>query len=302
MVIALFGVFLMLITVAYVTVGVFVFPILLFPIYKPGACIELVVPPLLTILPPVKVEPLSLLTLPTITVVSFILSYLVSSSLFRRSKKFRVIVAVSLALTSLLAVFTLPQIVTYVAEPWVESTYYGELERFKALFSDCLNNTSPRCVFNLARELRENFTFTYMLPYPKPRQFSIDMSNLDFVRELAAVLKTGACEDYSHALTRLVEDVFGLKTRYVVFMNWDHMMPEVEVGGVWYVLDTVFTTPSHVVRVEDYAEYLNATCSNPGMSGDNICKLYEKLVRGEVKIVNPLINEDLTEQHGFSRS
>ena len=274
----LFGGFLTLSSVVYVVAGVFAFPMLVFPTYKPVGYGGL--------------DPLSYIMLLVLPTASLLLSRLITS---KHRSKVRIAATLTIAAVALSTPAT-PLMVSSVAGPWVETAYMDELRGYAGVLGNCTANTSPQCVLMLAEEYVRRFTGTYMRPYPKPRQLLISAWNEGFINKLAATLKTGACEDHSRGLTQLIEDVYGLKTKIVVFDGWDHAMPEAEINGTWYVLDLVFTTPNNIVKTSDYAEHLSKICRE---LGGNYCRLYEKLIKGEARIADPSTSEDLTKEHGF---
>lgn len=131
----------------------------------------------------------------------------------------------------------------------------------------CETSADPvECIWNFVENYVSNFTPTYMKPFPKPRQLIISisssLSNRDFVARLASVARTGACFDYALGITKLIEDLYGFRTRVVIFIGQDHAIPEVEINGSWYIIDAVYTTKSHPVKADDYADYLRKNYPN----------------------------------------
>jgi hypothetical protein len=138
----------------------------------------------------------------------------------------------------------------------------------------------------LVKSYYHGFLFSYLKPWPKPRQFMFQGLNLEFVAKLAVVSKTGACVDFGLGTARLLNDVLGCETRVVAFEGLDHAMPEVKVGDTWFVADASYTTPEAPVKVSEYAWHLNATMPN----------IYSQTKR----VYDLITKEDLTAEHGFT--
>lgn len=274
-----FGLFLTLLSVIYVIVGTFAFPMFVFPAY--GLHLSFI--------------GLDCLAIIVIIIFAMMISLLLSHKVTPRPSEKSYAVAV-LATAIILSMPITPLVASFVMTPWVETAYGNVVRSYADALSDCATDVSPQCVLELAKKYTADFFNTYKHKYPKPRQLLVNSFNIEFVKKLAAILKTGACEDYSLGLAKLIEGVYGLRTRIISFINWDHAMPEVEIDGTWYVLDLVFTTPNQIVKVSEYAEHLSKMCEERG--GDYY-ELYEGLRRGEVRIKDPISNEDLTKQHGF---
>lgn len=256
----------------YVVIGIFIFPLFIFPSY---GLIDYNI-------------------FVTFLIIASVISAIGLMLVFKHPTRSHFIIGVFMIAT-VLSISVAPLMVSFV--PWIEDAYKNELRGYEAVLGYCFANTSPQCLFEAVKEYTNRFIGTYKYPYPKPRQFLIDALNAEFVKKLAVILKTGACEDYSLGLTKLIEDIYGLKTRVVVFDEWDHAMPEAEINGTWYVLDLVFTTPNNIVKASDYAEHLSKICRE---LGGNYCELYEKLVKREAKIMDGSSREDLAKEHGFS--
>ena len=101
---------------------------------------------------------------------------------------------------------------------------------------------------------------TYRKPCPKPRQLLVILPSLignrDFVAKLVVVSRTGACLDFALGATKLIEDLYGYRVRVVHLIGQDHVIPEVEVNGTWYVIDITYTTKNYPVKASEYADHL----------------------------------------------
>lgn len=134
--------------------------------------------------------------------------------------------------------------------------------------------------WSIAKATRASFTFTYRVNVPKPRQLMIPGD------DIIAIADTGTCEDFAIELTTLLRDVLGCEARVVVFVDYDHALPEVKIDGVWYVLDISYTTPAGPVRAENYWMYLN----NTG---------YSKIIAEAKGLVDRETGKDVSSEHGF---
>jgi hypothetical protein len=142
--------------------------------------------------------------------------------------------------------------------------------------------------WSIAKATRASFTFTYRVNVPKPSQLMIasDTKYIWVPRGLIAIADTGTCEDFAIELTTLLKDVLGCEARVVVFVDYDHALPEVKIDGVWYVLDISYTTPARPVRAENYWMYLN----NTG---------YSKIIAEAKGLVDRETGKDVSSEHGF---
>jgi hypothetical protein len=133
----------------------------------------------------------------------------------------------------------------------------------------------------------QGYYATYRKPVPKPEQiFQLRPLGVNWSYNKAFVLaKTGSCEDFAIALTTLLHDVLGCKTRVVVFQGWDHAVPEVMVNGTWYVLDITYTTSQSPIPANKYYEYLTIYYPN---EASNITGFIEYET-----------GEDVSLEHGF---
>ncbi len=143
----------------------------------------------------------------------------------------------------------------------IDSKYAETLSDLKRYIVQCnTTNSSISCLWNFVLHYKGEFIGTYRKPCPKPKQLLIRLppliDNKDFVAKLAAVSRTGACFDFAIGVTKVIRDIYGYKTRVVVMVGWDHVIPEVEVNGTWYVIDAVYTTAKNPIKVSNYAEYL----------------------------------------------
>ena len=147
------------------------------------------------------------------------------------------------------------------------------------------------CLWNFVKYYASEFVSTHEKPCPKPRQLLIrlpllsDINNRDFVAKLAVASRTGACLDFALGATKLIEDFYGCKVRVVEFIGWDHVVPEVEVNGIWYVIDVTYTTKDYPVKASEYADYLRR----------NYPSIYINLKR----LVDFDTGQDLSREHGF---
>jgi len=142
--------------------------------------------------------------------------------------------------------------------------------------------------WSIAKATRASFMFTYRVNVPKPRQLMVMGYDryLWVPRGLIAVADTGTCEDFAIELTTLLRDVLGCEARVVVFVDYDHALPEVKIDGVWYVLDISYTTPAGPIRAENYWRYLN----NTG---------YSQIVAVTKGLVDRETGKDVSAEHGF---
>jgi hypothetical protein len=164
--------------------------------------------------------------------------------------------------------------------------YPVKVEEMKSIYG-------TRCTlenaWSIANATKKNFIFTYKVNLPKPRQLMIPGIDryLWVPRGLMAVADTGTCEDFAIELTTLLRDVLGCEARVVVFVDYDHALPEVKIDGVWYVLDISYTTPARPVRAENYWMYLN----NTG---------YSKIIAEAKGLVDRETGKDVSAEHGFT--
>jgi len=163
-----------------------------------------------------------------------------------------------------------------------------ELRKSSVIKCDGLR-PSIECLWYFVKYYDSLFILTYRRPCPKPRQLLITMfsliSNRDFIAELAVASRTGACLDFALGVTRLIEDLYGCKVRVVKFIGWDHVVPEVEVNGIWYVIDVTYTTKDYPVKASEYADYLRR----------NYPSIYSNLER----LVDFDTGQDLSKEHGL---
>ena len=187
----------------------------------------------------------------------------------------------------------------YALGPLIDNAYSAQVARFRQMFWEC-GAGNLQCLWGLAEVYKGSFNPTYKWPVPKPRQLlfrELGVSNFEFVSKLTAAAKTGACMDFALGFAKLVEDATGHRTRLASFEEWDHMMPEIEVGGAWYVFDITYTTQSGPVRADEYARHLERL----SRVNENIGLLYRNLNSGGVRIVDYLSGVDLTAEHGFAQ-
>ncbi len=174
----------------------------------------------------------------------------------------------------------------------IDYRYMQVVEEFKRYVKGCdVSNSSLERLWKLVLQYEREFVATYRMPCPKPRQLLVRqpplIDNRDFVAKLAAVSRTGACIDFALGITKIIEDVYGYKTRVVSMVGVDHVIPEVEINGTWYVIDVTYTTPKYPVKVSEYAEYLRQYYPN----------VYNELSG----LVDFDTGEDLSSEHGFHK-
>ncbi len=187
-----------------------------------------------------------------------------------------------------------PLATTSLLQPIVDREYEREAARYRAFLAGC---EGVDCAWRLAVGFNREFHFTYRVPVPKPRDLAArwdrQVLNSDFIDKLSAVLRTGACEDFARGFTKLVEDVLGYRTRIVALDGsaplCDHAIPEVEVGGKWYVLDASYTTGEGPVEAHLYAEHLK----------ERYPHIYGLIAAGECTLVDVGTGRDVAGEHGF---
>jgi hypothetical protein len=118
--------------------------------------------------------------------------------------------------------------------------------------------------WSIATRYLQDYYSTYSKAVPKPAQiFELRYSGIHWIyRRVFVLARTGSCGDIAIAVTTLLHDVLGCRTRVVVFQGWDHAIPEVMVNGTWYVFDINYTTPQYPIPVNKYYEYLATHYSN----------------------------------------
>jgi len=163
-----------------------------------------------------------------------------------------------------------------------------ELRKSSVIKCDGLRS-SIECLWGFVKYYDSLFIFTYRRPCPKPRQLLITMfsliSNRDFIAELVVVSRTGACLDFALGATKLIEDLYGYRVRVVHLIGQDHVIPEVEVNGTWYVIDITYTTKNYPVKASEYADHLRR--NYPGIYSN-----LEGLVDFDT-------GQDSSKEHGF---
>lgn len=164
---------------------------------------------------------------------------------------------------------------------------------YPVYIEDFENAYGTSCQLETAWSISNNYFYaqgyytTYREPVPKPGQiFQLRPLGVNWSYDKVFVLaKTGSCEDFAIALSTLLYDVLGCKTRVVVFKGWDHAVPEVMVNGTWYVFDVTYTTPQSPVPVNKYYEYLTT---------------YYPEVASSIKgFIEYETGEDVSLEHGF---
>ena len=187
-----------------------------------------------------------------------------------------------IVLTVLSAIFS-------AATDFIVRPRYSHMVRLLENSSLICCRDSIDCLWVFVKSFSANFTLTYRKPCPKPRQLLIILppliGNRDFVAKLVVVSRTGACLDFALGATKLIEDFYGCKVRVVEFIGWDHVVPEVEVNGIWYVIDVTYTTKDYPVKASEYADYLRR----------NYPSIYSNLER----LVDFDTGQDLSKEHGL---
>jgi len=155
-----------------------------------------------------------------------------------------IIVTLILTITSLLTTVVVTELYYPVCIGSLRNTYGAS----------CQLNTA----WSIATKYLQDYYSTYGKAVPKPAQiFELRCCGIHWIYRRAFVLaRTGSCGDIAIAVTTLLHDVLGCKTRVVAFKGWDHAIPEVMVNGTWYVFDITYTTPQSPVPVNKYYEYL----------------------------------------------
>jgi hypothetical protein len=101
--------------------------------------------------------------------------------------------------------------------------------------------------------------------------------------KLIVLQKTGNCGEFAEAISFLLKDITGVKTRVISIEGIDHAFPEAYLEGKWWIFDKIYTTPDYPVDAYTYASHLES--------------------RGEAKYVADLKitgnNKSLLSEHGF---
>jgi hypothetical protein len=148
-------------------------------------------------------------------------------------------------------------------------------ELYYPVYIGSLKNTyGASCQLEVAWNITNNYFRvqgyypTYGVPVPKPAQiFELSDLRMHWMYRKAFVLaKTGSCGDIAIALTTLLHDALGCKTRIVIFHGVDHVIPEVMVNETWYVFDISYTTSQFPVPADKYFEYLTTYYPNVASS------------------------------------
>jgi hypothetical protein len=148
-------------------------------------------------------------------------------------------------------------------------------ELYYPVYIGSLKNTyGASCQLEVAWNITNNYFRvqgyypTYGVPVPKPAQiFELSDLRMHWMYRKAFVLaKTGSCGDIAIALTTLLHDALGCKTRIVIFHGVDHVIPEVMVNETRYVFDISYTTSQFPVPADKYFEYLTTYYPNVASS------------------------------------
>jgi len=190
---------------------------------------------------------------------------------------------------ALIVVIVMSIIFTLLLPPVTDYRYKQMLKEFRKM-TELADSGSPiNSLWAFVKRYTDSFCVTYKKPCPKPQQFLIIipplMNNRDFVAKLAATTQTGACFDFALGVTKLISDLYGYETRVVRFIGVDHVIPEVKVNGVWYVIDATYTTKRVPIRASEYARYLQQGYPH-----------IPKKLRGMRDFDT---NEELSSEHGF---
>ena len=190
---------------------------------------------------------------------------------------------------ALIVVVVMSIIFTLLLPSVTDYRYKQMLKELKKM-TELTDSGSPiNRLWAFVKRYTDSFCITYKKPCPKPQQFLIIipplMNNRDFVAKLAATTQTGACFDFALGVTKLISDLYGYETRVVRFIGVDHVIPEVKVNGVWYVIDATYTTKRVPIRASEYARYLRQGYPH-----------IPKKLRGMRDFDT---NEELSSEHGF---
>ncbi len=232
-------------------------------------------------------------TIMAFAITAYTLVHLAIISNWRAGRVFMRILSHSLT-GRIITLLIILNIVLYIALCIVVETQYSkyieELRKTSLTHPEHAGCAIDR-VWGFVKYYSSNFTTTYMNPCPKPRQLLIVLppliNNKDFVAKLAATSRTGACIDFALGVTKLIEDLFGYKTRITMFIGQDHTIPEVEINRTWHVIDALYTIPNYPVEANQYAEYLR----------ENQPRIYNTIKR----IIDFDTGQDLTNEHGFQK-
>jgi hypothetical protein len=188
--------------------------------------------------------------------------------------------------TIIVATLVLTATSTLVTVVTVELYYPVYIANIKNTYGAfCQLNTA----WSIATKYLQDYYSTYGKAIPKPAQiFELRYSGIHWIYRRAFVLaRTGSCGDIAIAVTTLLRDVLGCKTRVVVFQGRDHAVPELMVNGTWYVFDTNYTTPQYPVPANKYYEHLTI--------------YYPEVASKITGFIEYETGEDVSLEHGFPR-
>jgi len=108
--------------------------------------------------------------------------------------------------------------------------------------ANCYRNDSLGCIRNFIRSMVYEFNATYGASIIKSQNLlGLSFVDIDEISKLAAIARTGACFDFALGITKVLSDL-GFSARIVEVKRIDHAVPEVMIGGKWYVIDALYTT------------------------------------------------------------